>query len=333
MKKYLKPLLATAVIAAVLLPFAGCSKTEEAKVVLYTNADEEAVAAMESALNNNGFSDQYILQTFGTSELGGKLMAEGKNIEADLLTMSSYYVDTAQSENQMFTDLAFTTKPLSGTYPSYATPTTIQEGALMINTQVLKDNNLPMPTSFKDLANPVYKGFISVSDIMGSSTAWLMVQAVISQYGETEGAQVLTDIYKNAGPHIESSGSGPLKKAKAGEVAVAFVLRHAAVLAKSEGLPVDYVDPIEGNFSLTESVAVVDKGENTNPKAMEMAQVIIEKGRPDLIKTYPMPLYEGETTDQAHLSAYPKVFSEPLTVELLKKHQTFSEAAKANAQK
>ncbi|MFR1232939.1 MAG: hypothetical protein ACLSCQ_04945 [Evtepia gabavorous] len=39
-----------------------------------------------------------------------------------------------------------------------------------------------------------------------------------------------------------------------------FGLRHQAVAAKAEGLPIDYVDPTEGNFSLTESVAIVDKG-------------------------------------------------------------------------
>ena len=37
------------------------------------------------------------------------------------------------------------------------------------------------------------------------------------------------DVYKNAGPHIESSGSAPLKKVRAGEVAVGFGLRHQAV--------------------------------------------------------------------------------------------------------
>lgn len=42
-------------------------------------------------------------------------------------------------------------------------------------------------------------------------------------------------------------------------MAAGFGLRHQAVLAKEEGAPIDYVDPTEGNFSLTESVAVVKK--------------------------------------------------------------------------
>ena len=139
---------------------------------------------------------------------------------------------------------------------------------------------------------------------------------------------MLSAIYKNAGAHIETSGSGPLKLCRAGEVAIGFGLRHQAVADKAEGLPIDYVDPTEGNFSLTESVAVVDKGDDTNPLAMEMAQCIIEDGRAELQQTYPNPLYEGESTEVANQSAYPKTFNEPLTLELFEQHQELSERAK-----
>ena len=47
---------------------------------------------------------------------------------------------------------------------------------------------------------------------MDSSTGWLLVQAIIKEYGEEEGKKILADLIKNAGPHIESSGSGPIKK-------------------------------------------------------------------------------------------------------------------------
>ena len=115
---------------------------------------------------------------------------------------------------------------------------------------------------------------------------------------------------------------------RAGEVAIGFGLRHQAVADKASGLPIDFVDPAEGNYTLTESLAVVDKGENTNPLAMEMVQYIVENGRADLMQNYPVPLYEGETADENALSANSKVFPEPLTVELLKKHQELSESCK-----
>ncbi len=296
-------------------------------VVIYSNADDEAIQAMKETLDENGYQGEYILQTFGTSELGGKLLAEGKNLEADLITMSTFYIDSAQEENQMFKDLTFPVNTVDET-PSYCAPITAQEGALIINTKVIESSGLPVPDSIKDLADPVYKDMISVTDVSSSSTAWLLLQALIDAYGEDEAGEILTAVYDNAGPHIEDSGSGPLKKVRAGEVAVGFGLRHQAVADKEDGLPVDYVDPEEGNFSLTESVAVVDKGTKRDAIAMDMAQCIIENGREKLQKTYPNALYEGETTDPANASANPKTFKEKLTVELLEKHQEISEASK-----
>ena len=43
-------------------------------------------------------------------------------------------------------------------------------------------------------------------------------------------------------------------------------------------------------FSLTESVAVIDKGDKTNKLAMEMAECIIKNGRQELLTTIPSNL-------------------------------------------
>lgn len=308
---------------------AGTSGSSDDQVIIYSNADEEAVDAMKKTLDENGYEGEYVFQTFGTSELGGKLIAEGKNLEADMVTMSSFYLDSAQEQNSMFKDLTFDYTTLSENDSSdFYAPITKQEGAIIVNTELLKENNLKTPTCIKDLADPQYKDMISVTDIKSSSTAWLLIQALVSEYGEDGAQDVLSDIYANAGDNIEDSGSAPLKKVRAGEVAVGFGLRHQAVADKEEGLPIDYVDPTEGNFSLTESVAVLDKDNGDKAdKAMEMAQCIIEKGREELQKTYPLAVYEGET-DSDNKSAYPKVFPEKLTVDLLEKHQELSEAAK-----
>lgn len=308
------------------LGMTGCGKGKDEQVIIYSNADDEAVESMKHALDNNGYEGQYVFQTFGTSELGGKLLAEGTNIEADMVTMSTFYVDSAQEQNKMFQDLTFDVKTLDE-FPSYCAPITAQEGTIIVNTEMMKENNLEMPKSLKDLAEPEYKGFISVTDVASSSTAWLLIQGLVSEYGEDGAKDVLKGIYENAGDHIEDSGSAPLKKVRAGEVAIGFGLRQQAV-AEEEGLPIDFVDPEEGNFTLTESVAVVDKGEQSNPKAMEMAQCIIENGREELQSYYPVALYEGETTDAENLSGNPKTFGEPLTVDLLKEHQELSEECK-----
>ena len=88
LKRCLALIISCAMVASLM---SGCasnasdSKSGENQVVIYSNADEEAVTAMENALNAAGYEGKYILQTYGTSELGGKLLAEGTNLEADLV--------------------------------------------------------------------------------------------------------------------------------------------------------------------------------------------------------------------------------------------------------
>lgn len=303
----------------------------EGQVVIASNADEEALEAYRNALDAAGFEGQYVIQSFGTSELGGKLLAEGTNIEADVITMSSYYVDSAQDQNHMFAELTdVKSVPLDQDTPAWRAPAQAQEGAIFYNTEVLESEGLPVPTSFRNLADPVYEGMVSLPDITGSSTAWLMIQALVDNYGEDEAQEILTGIYRNAGPYLSQSGSAPIKNVRAGEVAIGFGLRHQALADKADGLPIEVVDPAEGTYSLTESVAVVDKGGATNPLAQQMAAAIIDGGRAELMRTYSKTLYEGEEPAE-NAPADQREFPEPLTVDLLARHQELSEAAKIAA--
>lgn len=306
----------------------GGSSAKGDEIIIYSNADEEVVIAMTDALNKNGYKGQYIIQSFGTSELGGKLLAEGKNIEADLITMSSYYIDEAQEKTNMFVGLEFDTKPVQE-YASYQTPITALQGAIIVNTDVLKEHNLQVPETLRDLAKEDYENLISIPDITGSSTGWLLIQGLMNGYSEEEAKDIMSKIIKNAGPHLESSGSAPIKKVRAGEVAIAFGLRHQAVQDKEDGLPIDYIDPIEGNYQLPESIAIVDKADNKKEKLVQdMAKCLVENSREEILNKYQTMLYEGEKMDLSIAAKYPKEYKEKLTVALLQKHKDFSESCK-----
>lgn len=92
----MKQMFTLAAAAAAVSLLAGCNgekpaeqkaapAAEAAAVIIYSNADEEAQKAMKNALDANGMKGLYKIQGLGTSELGGKLAAEGKNIEADVV--------------------------------------------------------------------------------------------------------------------------------------------------------------------------------------------------------------------------------------------------------
>lgn len=301
------------------------------QVIIYSNADQEALDAYRTALDKNGYAGDYIIQAFGTSELSGKLAAEGSAIEADVITMSSYYIDSAQANSHMFADLVqVQSTPLDTATPAWRAPVQAQEGAIFYNTQVLASEGLPVPGSFKDLADPVYRGMVSVPDISGSSTGWLMIQAIMDAYGDEEGTEILTGIYRNAGPYLSQSGSAPIKNVRAGEVAIGFGLRHQALSDRASGLPIEVVEPREGTYSLTESVAVVDHNEGVNPLAQEIAAVIVDSGRKRLMNTYPKPLYQGEAPRE-NSSSNPKEWPDALTVPLLEIHKEVSERCRRAA--
>lgn len=315
-------------ICSIALIISACSgKTaENDKIIIYSNADEEAITAMEQALKDEGLSGKYIIQSMGTSELGGKMIAEGNKIEADVVTMASYFIDSAQKKNNMFTDIKGSNETIDP-HPSYALPILGNMGAIFVNTEVLKQKKLDTPTSIMDLTKPEYKNLVSIPNIMDSSTGWLLIQAILHQYGEEKGKEVLHKLLTNVGPHLESSGSGPIKKVQTGEVAVGFGLRAQAVKAKEEGQPIQYIDPTEGNFTLTESVAVVNKGDDKQKLALKIAKVIADKARPALLKQYPIALYKGEKIAKEHEPKYATKWETPLTVDLLEQHQAFFKSA------
>ncbi len=325
MKKSTVMMLGAVSSAIVLGACGGVAADSKEQVIIYSNADDEAVEVMEATLDDKGYKGQYLIQSFGTSELGGKMMAEGTDIEADVITMASYFIESAQQSKSMFTELSSDLKPLDEG-ATYALPILGNVGSIFINTDLLAQKGLPVPTTIKDLTDAKYKDLISFPNILDSSTGWLLVQAIISEYGEKEGQQVLADLINNAGPHIESSGSGPIKKVKTGEVAVGFGLRIQAIDAKNEGLPIDYIDPTEGNFTLTESVAVVDK-DGDEALALEIAKVIATEARADLLEQYQVALYEGEQVKEEHVPTYLKKWETTLTVDLLEKHQAFFKEA------
>lgn len=317
----------TAVCSALVL--AACSNDRvdsNDQIIIYSNADDEAVEVMQNTLNDKGFEGEYTIQSVGTSELGGKLLAEGTSIEADLVTMASYYIDSAETQNDQFIELT-SSQVLTDEMSNVQLPILGNVGSIFVNTEMLAQKELDTPTSLKDLTDPQYKDLISIPNIMDSSTGWLLVQAIVAEYGEEEGQQILADLIQNVGPHLESSGSGPIKKVKTGEVPIGFGLRSQAVDAKEEGLPIEYIDPTEGNFSLVESVAVIDKEDDEKEKkAQEMALIIAKDAREGLLEQYPVVLYEGETV--ADEPTFLKKWETTLTVELLQQHQAIFENAK-----
>ena len=126
---------------------------------------------------------------------------------------------------------------------------------------MLKKNNLPMPTSWQDLLNPVYKGQIVMPNAASSGTGYAQVVSLLQMKGEEKGWQYLKDLDKNIAQYIKS-GSRPCKAAATGEYAIGVSFAFSGVKQIMEGYPIKLVIPSEGAGFETEVSALMKTSKN-----------------------------------------------------------------------
>lgn len=120
-------------------------------------------------------------------------------------------------------------------------------GALgfVVNEQVLEEQGLTVPRSWRDLADPQYKGLIAMPDPNSSGTAYTIIATLVQIFGEDEAFELLAGIHQNIAQYT-SSGSAPGQLAGRGEVAVAVQFMHDGVKFAEQGFPLIVLAPEEG---------------------------------------------------------------------------------------
>ncbi len=120
-------------------------------------------------------------------------------------------------------------------------------GALgfVINEQVLQEQGLETPRSWRDLTDPAYKGLIAMPDPNSSGTAYTIIATLVQIFGEDEAFEILADLHQNIAQYT-SSGSAPGQLAGRGEVAIAIQFLHDGIKFAKQGFPLVTLAPEEG---------------------------------------------------------------------------------------
>lgn len=130
-----------------------------------------------------------------------------------------------------------------------------------VNTEVLEKKGLPMPTSWQDLLDPVYKGELVMPNPASSGTGYLQISSLLQMKGEDEGWKFLEELDKNMAQYIKS-GSKPCKVAAAGEYAIGASFAFSAVKQIMTGYPLKLVIPSEGAGYELEASALMKTSDN-----------------------------------------------------------------------
>ncbi len=117
--------------------------------------------------------------------------------------------------------------------------------SICYNTIEAKKHNLPKPTSWKDLLQPVYKGHLIMPNPASSGTGFLDVSSWLQLFGESGGWEYMDGLHANIARYTHS-GSKPCKLAASGEIPIGISFAYRAAKSKNAGAPLDIVIPSEG---------------------------------------------------------------------------------------
>jgi iron(III) transport system substrate-binding protein len=114
-----------------------------------------------------------------------------------------------------------------------------------VNEKILKEKNLPVPETWKELGDPKYKGLIAMPNPNTSGTGYVMMTTIIQIYGEDQGFDLIKAIHRNVGQYTRSGGD-PSLLAGRGEVAIGVSFANDVVERGRKGFPIRFVGPKDG---------------------------------------------------------------------------------------
>jgi len=113
---------------------------------------------------------------------------------------------------------------------------------IMWNTRYLKAKKLPVPTSWKDLENPVYHGHVGMSAPSRSGTTHLTVETLLQGKGWKEGWAMMKNIAGNF-KTVTARSFGVPDGVNSGQFGVGIVIDFFGLSSQASGFPVDFVYP------------------------------------------------------------------------------------------
>ncbi len=291
MKKIISAVLAVVMMLGCL---SGCGKKE--RIVIYTSTNDDVIAHMTEALTAQFPQYDILIEYLATSKHAAKLMAEGTATECDIIHDLSY-------ENLAQLEQADILADLSGYDTSIYTPDAIVSskylpeircgGAILLNTEVLKNRNLPTPTSYEDLLKPEYKGLISIPDPKASRSGYAFIKGLANAWGDEEAVDYFAKLSDNI-LQFTSGSSGVVNALAQQEVAIGLSLISNTVAAINEGAPLQVIIPKEGAPYSMYGQAII-KGKETRESVKEVFDYIINEYNAEHCRVfYPEKLYVNE---------------------------------------
>lgn len=269
MKKILCALIAVTVVLTAIT-----TVKNDNTIIIYSCMEQFRNDALQEQLNEQFPELNVYVIYVSTAKAAAKISIEGKNTDADIIVnlenaymtrIEDYMADVSEYSRLAYEDDMVVP---SGKYLIWDR----QAGSIVVNKTILERENLPMPKTYEDLLNPVYKNYIAMPDPKSSGTGFFFFKSLVNSMGENEAFAYIDELAKNVKQFTES-GSGPIKLLIQGEVAIGMGLTFQAVNELNNGNNFEIIEPEFGSpYSLT-SVSMLD-GRQDNEDIVKVFEFI-----------------------------------------------------------
>lgn len=241
------------------------SLVQAGTITVYTSLEEDEIKEYIAQAKQDLPDIEINLLRMSTGDLGPRVLAESGNPQNDVIW--GWAVTNIMDPRVLSLLDSYKPAGVEQLPATYHDPdgkwfaATGYMGALCVNTAVLEEKNLPMPTSWADLTNPVYKGEVVMPNPVSSGTGYLQIAAILQSKGEMEGWKFLQSLDPNIAQYTKS-GSRPCKAARTGEYAIGASLALAAMQSIEEGYPLQMVIPEDAAGFELEASALMASSKN-----------------------------------------------------------------------
>lgn len=294
--------------AAAMVGLVAGDVAAQSKLTVYTALENEQLAPYKKAFETAvpGVEIRWVRDSTGV--ITARLLAEKDNPQADVIWgVAATSLLILDQKNML---MPFAPKGVDKLKPGFVDakkpPAWVGMdawlGAICFNTVEAQKRNLPVPTSWKDLTKPIYKGQIVMPNPASSGTGFLSVSGWIQAQGEQAAWKYMDDLNTNVAVYTHS-GSKPCKMAAAGEYAIGISIEYTGAQLKTKGSPIDIILPAEGSGWEMEATAIV-KGTKNLEAAKKLVDWSVTKEANELYaKFYAVTAYPGIVADAPN---YPK---------------------------
>lgn len=249
----MKKLIAVCIVITVLLLFS--IQQEKNTIIIYSSMEQFRGEELQRQLNKKFPDIKPMVMYVSTAKAAAKIYVEKDQSDADIIVgLETSYMEKIKDQLADISNKSrlpylpgLTVEDHKGKYVTWER----QAGAFIINTEVLKKHNLPIPTTYEELLDHKYYNLIAMPDPKSSGTGYFFYKSLVNTMGEKKALEYIDKLEYNVKQFTES-GSGPIKLLIQGEIGIGLGLTFQGVNQINSGSPFKIIYPKEGSpYSLT----------------------------------------------------------------------------------